>query len=205
MAWMSDERYVYIQDCKDKKITARSARHTRTHCGKGGSVKFPSDYMSRKELKSMSSEVKTYNIGAPMTWKEFKNLPEDLMKEYILNLRERFEVPNKILAEHMGVCAQSFGQYTRALGLGVGKGRGTASKKWDRLEEFDKWWYGNSEAGEATEDTNEGETRILTPKTGDMTFEGRVDDIFRTIRSVIGNSNVKMAVYWDLMSEEDEK
>lgn len=46
MAWYSDEEYAYRQDCKEKAITARSARYKRTHCGKGGAVKFPSDYMT---------------------------------------------------------------------------------------------------------------------------------------------------------------
>ena len=44
---MTDEKYTYIQDVRDKKVTARSARSKRTHNGKGGSVKFPSDYMTQ--------------------------------------------------------------------------------------------------------------------------------------------------------------
>lgn len=47
---MTDEKYEFLQDCRDKKITARSARSTRTHCGKGGAVKFPSDYMSKRRF-----------------------------------------------------------------------------------------------------------------------------------------------------------
>ena len=62
MAWLPDEQYVLREDTREKAITARSARHTRTHCGKGGAVKFPSDYLSKKELKAMNGETKSYNI-----------------------------------------------------------------------------------------------------------------------------------------------
>lgn len=45
---MKDETYSYISDVKEKGITARSARNRRTHTGKGGKVRFPSDSLSKK-------------------------------------------------------------------------------------------------------------------------------------------------------------
>ena len=48
---MTDERYTFVSDVRDKKRTARGAFNKRTHCGKGGAVKFPSDFMSKKEIK----------------------------------------------------------------------------------------------------------------------------------------------------------
>ena len=48
MAWMDEYEWDFVKDSMDKKNIARSASHTRTHCGKGGAVKFPSDYLSKK-------------------------------------------------------------------------------------------------------------------------------------------------------------
>ena len=80
---MKDETYAFISDVKDKKITARSARHTRTHCGKGGRVRFPSDNLSKKELQKMNGECKSFRLNDPMVWKEFKSMPDDLKITYI--------------------------------------------------------------------------------------------------------------------------
>ena len=52
MSKLPDEQWDMIEDSISKKRTAQSARHRRTHCGKGGSVKFPSDYMTKKGVKS---------------------------------------------------------------------------------------------------------------------------------------------------------
>lgn len=45
---MNDIEYEFTKDVIEKKITARSARSTRTHNGKRGAVKFPSDYKTKK-------------------------------------------------------------------------------------------------------------------------------------------------------------
>ncbi len=103
MPYLPDEQWVMIKDSIDKKNIARSSHNKRSHCGKGGSVKFPSDYMTKKELKAMNGEVKTYHLNDPMTWEEFKKLPDDIKIAYIKNLREKFEVPNKTLAESFGI------------------------------------------------------------------------------------------------------
>ena len=84
---MKDETYVFIQDVKEKKTTARSARHTRTHCGRGGRVRLPSDNLSKKELMKMSGECKSYRLNSPMSWDEFKAMPDDIKITYIKLLR----------------------------------------------------------------------------------------------------------------------
>ena len=54
---MNDEKYVFINDCAEKKRTARGIHNKRTHAGKGGKVIFPSDYLTRKEREAMNGEV----------------------------------------------------------------------------------------------------------------------------------------------------
>lgn len=132
MAWMSDEQYELYQDIKEKKVTARSARHTRTHCGKGGPVKFPSDYKTKKELEAMNGECKSYRLNDPMSWEEFKAMPEDLKKDYIKLIRQKYNAPDKEIAEHIFKTSYyTVSKWIREAGLGLGKASGGRCRAWD--------------------------------------------------------------------------
>ena len=110
MSWMSDEQYMLMCDTRDKKRIAASAHKQRTHCGKGGRVKFPSDFMSKKELRAMNGPVEEFNLNKPMSWEEFKALPDDLKITYIKKLRERFDVTNIAIAEMLGVSTSTINE-----------------------------------------------------------------------------------------------
>ncbi len=117
MARLPDEQWAMIEDSIDKKRTAASAFKQRTHCGKGGSVKFPSDFMSKKELKAMNGEVKSYRMNAPLSWEEFKELPDDLKVNYIQSLREKFNVPDYDLSQMFDVSLAKLTLYLKDLKL----------------------------------------------------------------------------------------
>jgi hypothetical protein len=141
MAWLSDEAYEFTKDSIEKKITARSARNMRTHNGKGGPVKFPSDYLSKKELKAMNGECKSYRLNAPMTWEEFKDVPDDLKVCYIKALRNKFNVPNNAIAEMFGVSAPVVTQHFKCYGLAEGKGASASKRNWNK-EGWLAWLHG---------------------------------------------------------------
>ena len=152
MARLPDEQWAMIEDSINKKNIARSSHNKRTHCGSSGGVRLPSDYMTRKELKSMNGEVKTYKMHDPMTWKEFRDLPDDLKKEYIKYIRERFGAPNTAIAEAFGVSNTLFGNWIRCLGLASGKCHCGTSSKWAKTDEstlFKKWWNREEESDAA--------------------------------------------------------
>ena len=138
---MKDETYLFISDVKDKKITARSARYTRTHCGRGGRVRFPSDNLSKKELEKMNGECKTYRLNSPMAWKEFKAMPDEHKITYIKLVREKYGVSDTQLGKAMGINCCSFSNEMARLGLNVGVGVRNGSTKWDK-EGFLAWWHG---------------------------------------------------------------
>lgn len=158
MAWMSDEQYLLFQDTKDKKSTAQSARHTRTHCGKGGVVKFPSDYLSKKELKAMNGPVETYRMNSPITWEEFKSYPDEHKKTYIQLLRKKYNVPDTYIAEMFGVGNRTLINWFRCLGLLKGQGNGV--KKWDK-EGFLAWRAGAPDAVKPSETPVEEEVEVM--------------------------------------------
>lgn len=222
MSYLPDEQWLMIKDSIDKKNVARSSHNKRTHCGKGGSVKFPSDYMTKKELKAMNGEVKSYRLNDPMTWKEFKKLPDDIKVVYIKSLREKYAVPDKDLAEAMGANSGYFGKIMRDLGLGLGKSAASkASKKWPRSAkalEFKEFWYGSVESMEPSIDICEEETNPVqdnmedmnepptsteslreacAPTYGQLTFDCKAEDALDMVKAILAGKIVHMTITWD--------
>ena len=147
----SDEQWEIIKDSINKKNIARSSHNKRTHCGKRGAVKFPSDFMTKKELQSMNSDVTCYRINDPMSWNEFKKLPDDLKILYIKFIREKFKAPDAAIAKAMGVSKGYFSERSKSLGLRIGTGNYKYHGEWYKSEDckrFNKWWDGENEPDE---------------------------------------------------------
>jgi hypothetical protein len=143
---MTNEKYEFFEDCKEKAITARSARNRRARNGSGGGVKLPSDYLSEKQLNSLNGECKTYHLGAPMSWNEFSEMPNDLKAMYIKSLRKKFNVPDEELATVMGIDISVFAECLRTIKL---KPLESASYVWygtDDHGRFATWWTASKEA-----------------------------------------------------------
>lgn len=176
--WYSDERYAMIEDSREKKSTAASAFKQRTHCGKSGGIKFPSDYMSAKELKSMNSECVSYRMNDPIKWEEFKTWPEEHQKSYISRLREKFKIPNTALAKAMGVEEYTLQRYIKCLCLNQGKDTGAAGRYWyesDDAVRFNAWW--NGEEISEVKETPDLRKPMLWSQFKDLTTEQKIEYI----------------------------
>lgn len=174
MALMPDEQYVMISDSIEKKKIAHSSHNRKTHCGKGGRVKFPSDYLSKKELKAMNGDVKSYNLNKPMTWEEFRNMPQDLQIMYIKKLRNEFGVPDIVLSKAMGVCKSSFSRAMKDLNLSLGKSAGATGKQWLNSEKslkFSEYWNKFNKEKTVEEDGVEDETEVESTKEASISKE----------------------------------
>jgi len=110
---MTDEKYLFLRDAAEKKNVARSSFNTGKR-GRGA-VKFPSDYMTKKERDALNGEMSTYNLRKPMKWKEFMSMPEDLQKQYIQWLDQAFNVGDRFLAEMFGVSQKTINLRREAL------------------------------------------------------------------------------------------
>lgn len=216
MSRISYEQRVLAQEIKDKKITSRNARHTRTHCGKSGGVKFPSDYMTKKEIKAMNGECKSYRMNEPMIWDEFKVLPDDLKVVYVKALRQKYNVPDSALAAMFGVSGPVVSRYFKEIGLVSGKGASSSRRSWDK-DGFDIWrgkvietdavlTREDVEAITVKSDIPEPDYtyNTLVPNTGEMTFEGEIDDILRTVGTLLNGAKVHLSVKWDVIKNHDE-
>ena len=99
---MNDIEYLYNTDVREKKNIARSSR--QRVCGsKTRYVSLPSDRLTPAQLRKRCGDTVTYNLSAPMTWSNYKKLPEDLKKEYITNPASKYEGTQKDIAEMLGI------------------------------------------------------------------------------------------------------
>ena len=91
----------------------------------------------------MNGDVKSYNLNRPMTWEEFRSMPQDLQIMYIKKLRNEFGVPDIVLSKAMGVCKSSFSRAMSELNLSLGKSAGATSKQWfgsEKSSKFFEYW-----------------------------------------------------------------
>lgn len=109
---MNDYEYTFHSDVWEKKNIAQSARNKV--CGANSTkVSLAQDLLTRKELEAMNGEVVTYNLAQPMTWKQFRQLPRDLQKEYLEILRKRYNVSTAAVSRMLGIDKDTFYMYTK--------------------------------------------------------------------------------------------
>ena len=149
---MTDEKFTFIEDVRDKKRTATCAHHKRTHCGKGGKVRFPSDFKTKKELRAMNGEVKSYKLNDPMGWEEFRAMPDDIKVAYITALRKKYNVSDTALAKMFGCSQPVVSKEMRRLGV---QSERSGNAVWDK-DGWCAWVNGvKLEAKAASEDVRE--------------------------------------------------
>lgn len=216
---MKDEKYVYIQDLKEKKTIGRGSFNKRSHCGGSGKKKWAAELMTNKELAKMNGELKTYRLNDPMTWEEFKALPDDIKKMYIKGIQERFNPFDASIARMFGVHQSTLLDVLKRLGMC--HGNVNRHRKWDR-EGFEAWARGEKpteayqslpkpteeevteviEVTEVTEEPKVEEPIIERPKamplSGHLRFEGKADDILSAIAVILGGANVNLTINWDI-------
>lgn len=211
---MEDEKYVYLQDIKEKKSTGRSAHNRRTHAGKGGAVRFPSDFMTRKEKNAMNGEVKSYKLNSPMDWGQFKKLPDDLQKIYVKLLRDRFRVPDFIMAEEMfKITKTSLSRAFRDMGLGEGGAGAKTKMNFFKREEWEAWLHGedvpvtveNPDPEPVATEEPEAEEQIAppvytttVPASGEMTFIGDMTQALHTALLLLEGAKGKITISWEV-------
>ena len=104
---MTDAEYLFRQTSSERKRIGRGDYNKKRQGGKV--IRFPSDGLSRKEKKALNGEVMTYRFYKPITWEEFKKLPNDIRQEYLDMIKEKFGlIPGPLMAESFGVVYSVF-------------------------------------------------------------------------------------------------
>ena len=112
----------------------------------------------------MNGDVKSYNLNRPMTWEEFRSMPQDLQIMYIKKLRNEFEVPDIVLGKAMGICKSSFSKAMRELNLSLGRSAGAKGKQWldsEKSLKFSEYWNKFSKEKAVEGDHVEDEAEIV--------------------------------------------
>lgn len=92
----------------------------------------------------MSGECKSYRLNSPMSWHEFRAMPEDLQIAYIKAIKEKYNPTITAIGKMMGVERANLSKYLMNLGFEKQE-RGT--HPWDK-EGFAEWCFGVPKAEE---------------------------------------------------------
>lgn len=111
---MTDAAYCLRETEKERKSLARMSRYKKS--GKRTNyVHLPQTYMSEKEWKKMNSTVETYSLDVVMSRAEFRKLPDDIKREYILYLVQKYSARQKDIAEMLGYSQNGFWSLSKQL------------------------------------------------------------------------------------------
>lgn len=196
---MTDEKYLFIQDSKDKKNVARSASK-KNRTGKGP-VKFPSDYLTRKQKEALNGEMVTYSMNKRVDWGTFRSWPHDIQQEYVDGLVNKYGIGFSNLVDVFSAKYQTVYAYFVSHNISCPRTDQGHKKKGS-----DEWliFLGKTENEVAKEPqpAKKVEEQITTReprstdilKRGTLTFEGSPIDICIELERMLGDKRRKFDI-----------
>jgi hypothetical protein len=118
---MTDVEYLFRQTERDRKRDGRGA-YNKKGGSKSKKCSLPSDKMTQKEWKKMNGPVVSYNMNKPVSWKEFKLWPDDIQREYLQLLMEKYSVGTPELSKMFGVSDKQMQDRRKKIGLAAKRG-----------------------------------------------------------------------------------
>lgn len=120
-------------DVMTKKRIARGAAARK--CGsKSRRCTLPSDYLTDAQKKARNGKMSTYNLSKPMTYEQFKLMPRDLQREYLLKLRNDMHASTRVIAQMFGCSDETVRVVIRNLGINIG-----GKKMFMNLDQLMRW------------------------------------------------------------------
>lgn len=113
---MNDETYTFIETQRERKTTGRSARHRKSGAN-SKRCSLPHERLTAKQLRERNGEMQTYNLNKPMNWKLYKEMPDDLKKEYLIGLKLKHGARAMDVAEMFGVGRSATSREITRLGI----------------------------------------------------------------------------------------
>ena len=133
---MNDYEYEFKQDIKEKKSVGRNSRYMN-RTGKGP-IKFPSDYLSNKEKKKLNGPVVSYDMGKPMSYADFRKMPEEMQKMYLEGIVNKFHPTFRTISELFGIGESTLYYRMKQLGVKTTGAKGVLNKDFDE-KAWDAW------------------------------------------------------------------
>lgn len=103
-------------EIRQRKSIGQQAKHKKNG-SRSKKCRLPSDHMTKKQLKGLSGECMTYNLSKPMSWEEFKKMPEDLQAQYLRKLHDEHCADMIRAAEMFGIAQGSLANYIGRHGI----------------------------------------------------------------------------------------
>ena len=111
---MTDERYSYVEDVKNRKNVARSG-------GKKGKSRYgctlPSDAMSHWAKKRENGDVVIMAPDRPIIYEDFKELSEDMQRQYLQGIIDNYGGTTERIAKMWGVSEAKVKNHRQLLGI----------------------------------------------------------------------------------------
>lgn len=111
---MTDERFVFTSDVRDRKRTAAGAR-----AKKGGSrsrrCPLPSDKLTNTQLQKLNGSVESIKLNMPMDYARFKELTPTLQFLYLDHLINEYKARRVDLCSMLGVSTCTFWKIQQGL------------------------------------------------------------------------------------------
>lgn len=116
---MTDEKYEFFDEVKEKSIVARSAR---------AYAQKPKRRYTKKELNAMNGPTHSVNPKKYITYAAFKALPDSLKKTYLESVIATWHIGAAALARMWGITAGTMSPIMKRLGV---KGSSVRTNKAD--------------------------------------------------------------------------
>ena len=111
---MTDERFVYNADLRDRKRAAQGAR-----AKKGGSKSrrcpLPSDNLSAAQKRKLNGSVESISLNSPMSWARLRELTPTLQLLYLDHLVNEHKARRVDLMRMLGVSSCTFWRFQQDL------------------------------------------------------------------------------------------
>lgn len=111
---MTEERYVYTQDQRERKSAATGAR-----AKKGGSrskrCTLPSDHLTPAQKRKLNGQPEAINLNRPMTFTELKQISPTLQFLYLDHLVNVHKARRVDLVEMLGIAPMTMQRLIKAL------------------------------------------------------------------------------------------
>ena len=133
----ADAKKELFADLKDRKAEASGARRKKNG-SKSKACSLPSDGLTRRQWEKLNGPMNIFAMNVPTDYETLMKQSDDIQREYIVNLLERFNITVSKISEMLGV-SPSFGmKYVKTLGIKYTP-RGAKSK--NNKDEKDAWNY----------------------------------------------------------------
>ena len=151
-------------------------------------------YLTAKQKKGLNGKMSTYNLSKPMTYEEFKAMPDDLRKEYITKLYCDWGVGLVPISNMFRCSPETVRQVCKQFGIS------TTGRQHLSDEQKIKWleFLGKISTNANTEDEDEDESKeeyserkdsssqkIIAPAYGEIIFKGSMSEVTESMNSML--------------------